>query len=277
MRTDTQKALCKLLKGDYRNESSIQLVKRVEGLIEALRKEREDLKVLLSANTEFNGGLFDTVDCILKERDDALKLRESYNSNVEDWRELCGYFNLPVSELSSVMKAIDTMRLERDDLRSQIGEITKMLVESSMMRRNINSSVQALIEIATAPDTTQPQLNEIRYVLHGDIQPCTVLYSDDTTTLLRLDEGDIMCETDTIEWSDSVTYRCQELLREAGVRSLGHVAPRLAQLVRDERILLNDNGDDGTVETFVPTLDERTQPVDPSDTPFMRHSPVQER
>lgn len=183
MSTDTQKALCKLLKGDYRNESSLELVRRVEGLVDALRRER----------------------------DDALQ------------------------------------------------------------------RVQALIEIATAPDTTQPQLSEIRYVLHGDIQPCSVLYSDDTTTLLRLDEGDMMCETDTIEWSDSVTYRCQELLREAGVRSLGHVAPRLAQLVRDERILLNDNGDDEAVETFVPTLDERTQPVSQADLCPQCHTPKQER
>ncbi|CAM0052460.1 hypothetical protein VPHK389_0104 [Vibrio phage K389] len=127
----------------------------------------------------------------------------------------------------------------------------------------------------------KPQLSEIRYVLHGDIQPCSVLYSDDTTTLLRLDEGDIMCETDTIEWSDSVTYRCQELLKSA---TSVHIAVPLktsklfAQLVRDERILLNDNGDDESV----PTLDERTQPVvrvrkpDATDIPFMRHSLVPE-
>ena len=103
-------------------------------------------------------------------------------------------------------------------------------------------------ELLARPDTTQPQLSEIRYVLHGDIQPCSVLYSDDTTTLLRLDEGDMMCETDTIEWSDSVSHRCQELLKSAAARLNTPVtlAPvkLFAQLVRDERILLNDNGDD---------------------------------
>lgn len=193
---------------------------------------------------------------------------------------------------------------ERDEAQSQIRDITKMLVESSMMKRNINSSIESLIEIANAPDTTQllerckqaserfkryghdssdiaammvedipklvacsfqsrneivdltkrlanapdtaePQLSEIRYVLHGDIQPCSVLYSDDTTTLLRLDEGDMMLETDTIEWSGSVTYRCQELLRDEAKRS-GHrvslpTVKTLAQLVRDERITLNDD------------------------------------
>ncbi|CAM0109088.1 hypothetical protein VPH234P10_0098 [Vibrio phage 234P10] len=103
-------------------------------------------------------------------------------------------------------------------------------------------------ELLARPDATQPQLSEIRYVLHGDIQPCSVLYSDDTTTLLRLDEGDMMLETDTIEWSDSVTYRCQELLKSAGAPGMVaqvRISTVLAQLVRDERILLNDNGDDG--------------------------------
>lgn len=221
--------------------------------------------------------IFDHVSLLRKERDEALQLREAYNSNVRDWRELCGYFNLPVSELSAVMSAIVTMRKERDEAQSQISEITKMLVEAGLMRRNVNSSVDVLIKSHTQMEGTinglkhlvelpesagltelfnhvealelnKSQLSEIRYVLHGDIQPCSVLYSDDTTTLLRLDEGDVMCETDTIEWSDSVTYRCQELLKSDSVRKDGvfvkHATPVLAQLVRDERILLNDNGDD---------------------------------
>lgn len=167
--------------------------------------------------------------------------------------------------------------LKADEANSQLSEITKMLVEADLMRRNVNSSVDVLIkshvqiegtinglkQLVELPESAgltelfnavealelnKPQLSEIRYVLHGDIQPCSVLYSDDTTTLLRLDEGDVMCETDTIEWSDSVTYRCQELLRVASKRS-GHrvslpTVKALAQLVRDERILLNDNGDD---------------------------------
>lgn len=170
MQTDTHKALCKLLKGDYRNESSIQLVKRVEGLVIALRRERDDA----------------------------------------------------VSELNDALELV-----------------------SGAAKQKVND-LSRLSELLAA----QPQLNEIRYVLHGDIQPCTVLYSDDTTTLLRLDEGDIMCETDTIEWSDSVTYRCQELLRgfvglTASAKFTHHTlhaaSPVLAQLVRDERILLNDD------------------------------------
>ncbi|QZI93317.1 hypothetical protein SIPHO075v1_p0094 [Vibrio phage PS65A.1] len=139
-------------------------------------------------------------------------------------------------------------------------------------------------ELLARPDTTQPQLSEIRYVLHGDIQPCTVLYSDDTTTLLRLDEGDMMLETDTIEWSDSVTYRCQELLKGESKRSNIPVTlspvKLLAQLVRDERILLNDDAleTSGTVDLKVDGDIDVGQPVvqvrkpDATDTPFMRHS-----
>ena len=167
---------------------------------------------------------------------------------------------------------------------SQIGEVTKLLVEADLMRRNVTSSVDVLIKergvvqgtinglkqllelpesagltelfnTVEALELNKPQLSEIRYVLHGDIQPCSVLYSDDTTTLLRLDEGDIMCETDTIEWSDSVAYRCQELLRstvgETGKQGY-RMVNAMAQLVRDERILLNDNGDDETVEIHTP-------------------------
>jgi len=186
--------------------------------------------------------IFDYVSLLRKERDEALQLREAYNSNVRDWRELCGHFNLPVSELSAVMSAVDTMRKERDAAQHLEG-----LVITDMDGITLDWELsEGVVEIT---HSTQPQLSEIRYVLHGDIQPCSVLYSDDTTTLLRLDEGDVMCETDTIEWSDSVTYRCQELLRAARVPVSGNrvslnTVKIMAQLVRDERILLNDNGDD---------------------------------
>lgn len=181
MRTDTQKALCKLLKGDYRNESSLELVRRVEGLVDALRRERDEMQGTIN-------GLKHLVE-------------------------------LPKSAgLTELFNAVEALELNK------------------------------------------PQLNEIRYVLHGDIQPCTVLYSDDTTTLLRLDEGDIMCETDAIEWSDSVTYRCQELLKLGGV---GRPVDILAQLVRDERILLNDNAleTSGTVDLKVDSDIGVGQPV----------------
>ncbi|AUR92413.1 hypothetical protein NVP1171O_86 [Vibrio phage 1.171.O._10N.261.52.F12] len=135
--------------------------------------------------------------------------------------------------------------LKADELHKQVHGVTMLLASNDAFTDNVLTSVHKLL---ARPDATQPQLSEIRYVLHGDIQPCTVLYSDDTTTLLRLDEGDIMCETDTIEWSDSVTYRCQELLKSESVRKdavfVKHATPVFAQLVRDERILLNDNGDD---------------------------------
>lgn len=201
-----------------------------------------------------------------------------------------------------IAEAFEKLLHERDEAQSQISEITKLLAEADLMRRNVNSSVDGLIvdregmrealqriaracdrsfavdigydelpilvaELLARPDATQPQVSETRYVLHGDIQPCSVLYSDDTTTLLRLDEGDMMLETDTIEWSDSVTYRCQELLKASGLNKINlvRVSGHLAQLVRDERILLNDNGDDESVEQpaadeyFAPTHDTRTE------------------
>ena len=140
------------------------------------------------------------------------------------------------------LEATPELRKERDSANSQLGAVVALLKNNNLFHTDLLTSMYRILV---------PQLSEIRYVLHGDIQPCSVLYSDDTTTLLRLDEGDIMCETDTIEWSDSVTYRCQELLKSA---TSVHIAVPLktsklfAQLVRDERILLNDNGDDETVE-----------------------------
>ena len=173
-----------------------------------------------------------------------------YNQNFILQRNLKNLFDVNGTlEDEQMFELISRVKSDAHAAQSQLCVITKSLVEADLMKQNISSSVKSLIEIATAPDATQPQLSEIRYVLHGDIQPCSVLYSDDTTTLLRLDEGDIMCETDTIEWSDSVTYRCQELLRGAAKRSGHHMTnmsgiKAMAQLVRDERILLNDNGDD---------------------------------
>ena len=142
-----------------------------------------------------------------------------------------------------IAEAVSKLITERDDALKLKG-----LVITDMDGNTLDWEMsEGVVEI---PHSTQPQLNEIRYVLHGDIQPCTVLYSDDTTTLLRLDEGDIMCETDTIEWSDSVTYRCQELLRgfvglTVSAKFTHHTmhaaSAVMAQLVRDERIVLNDD------------------------------------
>ncbi|WGH28582.1 hypothetical protein 13VV501A_gene0086 [Vibrio phage 13VV501A] len=84
-----------------------------------------------------------------------------------------------------------------------------------------------------------------RYIVHGHVRPCVVLYSDETTTILRLQQGDMMCETSTIEWSDELTYRCQELLASAslerGSMAAQRVLPVLSELARDERVLLNDD------------------------------------
>ncbi len=198
-----------------------------------------------------------------------------YDPNFILQRNIKNLFNVNGTlEDEQMFELISRVKSDAHAAQSQLCVITKSLVEAGLMKQNISSSVKSLIEIAAAPDATQPQLSEIRYVLHGDIQPCSVLYSDDTTTLLRLDEGDMMLETDTIEWSDSVTYRCQELLKGESKRSNIPVTlspvKLLAQLVRDERILLNDNGDDelGADEAYF--REELSTSVVPAPPPFPR-------
>ena len=220
MQTDTHKALCKLLQGDYRSESSIQLVKRVEGLVKALRTERDEL-------VTFGEELADHLELF--------------------GEELADHLELPTIRFSGdVYQAIETLRTERDTLRKERDALSTNL-------RTLGDKFYTLETQRNELLAAQPQLSEIRYVLHGDIQPCSVLYSDDTTTLLRLDEGDMMLETDTIEWSDSVTYRCQELLRVSALNKINlvRVSGHLAQLVRDERILLVDESPVDSDEEFL--------------------------
>lgn len=204
---------------------------------------------------------------------DHLEHRITYvNENGTQCRETLCSGEKFAQHVIDCLEVVPVLTTERDDALERVTAQERHILHeinqsaSAVLTKHLDcmadvyALVYGLATSATAPDTTQPQLSESRYVLHGDIQPCSVLYSDDTTTLLRLDEGDIMCETDTIEWSDSVTYRCQELLRstvgETGKQGY-RMVNAMAQLVRDERILLNDNGDD----EVVPTLDERTQPV----------------
>ena len=186
---------------------------------------------------------------------DTLEHRITYeNENGAQCREtLCSGKDF-AQYVIDCLEAVPELTVERNALRESHSMIATALQIDSTKPSDILKAVDTLRkerDECYAPDTTQPQLSEIRYVLHGDIQPCKVLYSDDTTTLLRLDEGDVMCETDTIEWSDSVTYRCQELLRstvgETGKQGY-RMVNAMAQLVRDERILLNDNGGDESVE-----------------------------
>ncbi|AUR83360.1 hypothetical protein NVP1033O_86 [Vibrio phage 1.033.O._10N.222.49.B8] len=158
---------------------------------------------------------------------------------LDDIKELLGL--KPSHDYHNMFDRVQLLIKERGEAQGTINGLKQLLeLPESAGLTELFNAVEVL-------ELNKPQLTEIRYVLHGDIQPCSVLYSDDTTTLLRLDEGDMMLETDTIEWSDSVTYRCQELLRSA-VGETGKQGYRMvnamAQLVRDERILLNDNGDD---------------------------------
>ncbi|AUR87747.1 coil containing protein [Vibrio phage 1.103.O._10N.261.52.F2] len=259
---------------------------------DALISTRNDLETLIKGNDHWKGNNFDSVTHLI---------------------EIASAFSTELNELMPD-EVLDRLGLENGYTPEQFHASMKALFNDlSTLQRQVETHKTDLEYYQT------PQLSEIRYALHGDIQPCSVLYSDDTTTLLRLDEGDIMCETDTIEWSDSVTYRCQELLADAmGVhgRAVNQRALRaVAQLVRDERILLNDDVDlgvdegthtvcaqcdrvfdvsldlcpqchtpkgplsldDEAVEVFVPTLDERTHPVDaavvPAPPPFGHEKP----
>lgn len=195
-------------------------------------------------------GLIEPIEKLISERDDACKNALAFSTELNELMadELLDRLGLEEGYTPAQFHAsMKTLFDERDALTTDLRTLRDKFY-------NLEAKHNELL-------ATQPQLSEIRYVLHGDIQPCTVLYSDESTTLLRLDEGDIMCETDAIEWSDSVTYRCQELLREARVEAGANrvnldAAKLFAQLVRDERILLNDNGDDvvkqeefGSVET----------------------------
>lgn len=208
------------------------------------------IKLLDANNTFINTDIFNAVESLINERN---ALRESHSMFTQLLR-------ITSTKPSDIMKAVDTLRKERDNaleratnitdfddgMRNAMQRIARACGKSFAVDIGYDNLPELVEELLARPDATQPQLSEIRYVLHGDIQPCSVLYSDDTTTLLRLDEGDMMLETDTIEWSDSVTYRCQELLKLSGLNkiNLKRVSVAIAQLVRDERILLNDNGDE---------------------------------
>jgi len=103
-----------------------------------------------------------------------------------------------------------------------------------------NTSIFRAVEVLQAERGATP---ETRYIVHGDIRPCVVLYSDETTTLVRLPNDDMMCETSTIEWSDELTYRCQELLRSAGYAQT-YAVKALASLVANGALHFDDSGAD---------------------------------
>lgn len=164
-----------------------------------------------------------------------------------------------------ILDTIGRIRLQRDDALQAVVDVQCLLVKSAKIGDLESDVVSGVKQLINERDALRNELNELRgmtgmtpaeqrYVLHGDIQPCTVLYSDHTTTLLRLPEGDMMLETETIEWSDETTYRCQELLKRVIVNnSANSVSPMytkaLSQLVTDNRILLvEDVADSGVGE-----------------------------
>ena len=192
------------------------------------------------------------------------------------------------------LEAVPELRTERDTLQGTINGLKPLLnelmsdelldrlgLEHGYTPEQFHVSMKALFNdlstLRTERDkllATPLQLNEISYVLHGDIQPCTVLYTDDTTTLLRLEENDMMLETETIEWSDVTTYRCQELLRASQGKQHVSVATvkAVAQLVRDERILLVDESSADSDEELLrsaikPTLAPLVVPAPPPAAP----------
>ncbi|QAY01955.1 hypothetical protein VpaJT1_26 [Vibrio phage VpaJT_1] len=152
-------------------------------------------------------------------------------------------------ELRSLRDALTTRLLEVVDVTGETS-VSKLVEEliaeyraSERALKEIQGDYRHRLQEIKALRDVQPT-HDKRYIVHGDIQPCVVLYSDETTTLVRLDENDMMCETSTIEWSDELTYRCQELGKAAQVsqRAMLDFAKALASLSREDRVLLNDNG-----------------------------------
>lgn len=165
-----------------------------------------------------------------------------------------------IHDRDNLTKLSADLRTQRDALYSRLTQVVDVKGEPTLeelVERLVTGRDKAVTTLKLAGYTDngaelwKPPLGETperfkpRYIVHGDIQPCTVLYSDETTTLVRLDENDMMCETSTIEWSDELTYRCQEMLSQVGAGSARLTAAKwVAELVANEELLINDNGAD---------------------------------
>lgn len=241
-----------------------------------------NIRQALQVATTDNETLFRIIMDTFQERDRLIDtLDEVHKERASDRKaliEALGYLDhhLPLSGLiarvSELHQEREYYRIERNTLRQGLVALTEAVTGEpaendflspdvlttliSELRASRDKAVKTLT-LAGYTDNGgllwKPKLGETperfkpRYIVHGHVQPCVVLYSDETTTLVfAQDGGDMMCETDTIQWSDALTYRCQELLASAGLErgsmAAQRVLPVLSELVRDERVTLNDEG-----------------------------------
>lgn len=207
--------------------------------INAMRNERDKLTELSSSLRTQRDALYERLTQVVDVIGEPT-LEELVERLVTEHGEAVGTVNglkqlleLPENTSNtSLFQAVESIEAQRDDLYTQVQE------QGGATRHTP------------------------RYIVHGDIQPCVVLYSDETTTLVRLDENDMMCETDTIEWSDELTYRCQELWVKTQLPATHKrtYAEQLAQLVRDGLVTLND--DEGSYQ-WKPAADDRPLCIKP--------------
>lgn len=206
-----------------------------------------NIRQALQVATTDNETLFKVIMNTFEERDD---LRNRASALTKELDTLTKERTSDYKGLVAITEAVTGEPAENDFLSPDV--LTTLISE---LRKERDKAVKTLTLAGytdNGGELWKPKLGETperfkpRYIVHGHVQPCVVLYSDETTTLIRLDNEDMMCETDTIEWSDALTYRCQELLASAGLErgsmAAQRVLPVLAELVRDERVLLNDEG-----------------------------------
>jgi hypothetical protein len=218
-------------------------------------KPAEQIKQLLNLKS-FEGyeGLVEPIQKLIQERDELVRdevcnplflrraLRRILSKHVELVQEPSNC-NL----IGNLTVLLDELITERNTLRQDLIAITNALTTEPSENEYLAADVLVtMIHALRMERNALRTTHNPRYIVHGHVQPCVVLYSDETTTLVRIDEGDMMCETDTIQWSDALTYRCQELLAAAGTErgsmAAQRVLPVLVELVRAEHVTLNDEG-----------------------------------
>lgn len=186
-----------------------------------------NIRQALQVATTDNETLFKIIMDTLQERDDYRMERNTLRQG-----------------LVAITEAVTGEPAENDFLSPDV--LTTLISELRTERDKAVNTLTLAGYTDNGGELWKPKLGETperfkpRYIVHGHVQPCVVLYSDETTTLIRLDNEDMMCETSTIQWSDALTYRCQELLASAGLErgsmAVQRVLPVLTELVRDERV-----------------------------------------
>lgn len=132
----------------------------------------------------------------------------------------------------------DELKRHRQCFRDLVGLLG--LTSTKATTESVVEAVEKLNHDLTYAKMARDADHQTAYLQHGEIIPATVLYSDDTTTLVRTADTDMMIETSTAVWHTEQEYRLQELVKaQPGVTS-----NQVATAVR----VLNDLVDAGEVE-----------------------------